>query len=620
MKKTYLFGFSALLSLAAVAQIPTETRTYKLNTNFEGNSSVVNEANSGSQDRNGGDIIWQNNFNTSTNWIATAPVGAGAAPEYGWSIGNTVNTWASGFDATMNTSGNFARFRNGTSTTKFDGGPFTFEFDSVFNLSAVPAPNIAFEQYGARFITVQAVQVSVNGGTTWTTVGTNTDITPLTSGGGSDYPNPMTRTYNISTAIAADPSNVRIRLFWDGAMNGPSMNYIDYGWYVDNIRIVEGYSYDVQNEGTHHRSGVGTIMPTGMPYYMIPTTQITTIDFAGTVSNQGAMTHTGTTLNVSVNNGSVVYTGTSSAVDLAPNATDSLSTMTPFTPSGIGTYDVTYWFDGTNSEEVTNNDTTYDSFQVTAYTYARDNGVLAGGIAEVTSTAGGTFSVGNVFEFFEAGVIGAVDIYITDEATNDDAGQLIFAEVYKWDGSAYMLESSSPDYTIQPSDLDGFVKLVLNDPVTVAPGDDVLIVSAHYGGTPIEIGTAQAVEEQTVLGFSNGSLYSLLSPEAPMVRADMRDFTAIEEQTATNFTIGQNVPNPFNNSSVITYTLNETSNVSVQITDVTGKVVQTITPGTQVAGTYTMTIDATNLADGMYFYTFTVGNEIVTKQMVVSKN
>lgn len=619
MKKTYLFGFSTLLSLAAVAQIPTESRTYKLNTTSDGNSTVVNEATSGSQERTGGDIIWQNNFNTTTNWIATAPVGAGAAPEYGWSIGNTTNSWAAAIDPTMNTTGNFARFRNGNTTTKFDGGPFTFEFDSVFNLSAVPAPNIAFEQYGARFITVQAVQVSVNGGTTWTTVGSNTDIPPLTSGGGSDYPNPMTRTFNIAAAIAGNPANVRIRLFWDGAMNGPSMNYIDYGWYVDNIRIVEGYSYDLQNEGTHHRSGVGTIMPTGMPYYMIPTTQITEIDFAGTVSNQGALTHTGTTLNVSVNNGSVVYTGSSAAVSLAPNATDSLSTTTPFTPAGLGTYNVTYWFDGTNTEEITNNDTTYDSFEVTDYTYARDNGVLAGGIAEVTSTAGGTFSIGNVFEFFEDGVIGAVDIYITDEPTNADAGQLIYAEVYKWDGAAYVLESSSPDYTIQSGDLDGFVKLVLNDPVTVAAGDDILILSSHYGGTPIEIGTAQAVEEGTVLGFTNGSLFQLLSPEAPMVRADMRDFTGIEEQTATNFTIGQNVPNPFNNSSVITYTLNETSNVSVQITDVTGKVVQTITPGTQVAGTYTMTIDATTLADGMYFYTFTVGNEIVTKQMVVSK-
>jgi hypothetical protein len=62
MKKTYLLGFSTLLSLAAVAQISAETRTYKLNTTFDGNSTVVTDANSGSQDRAGGDIIWQNNL------------------------------------------------------------------------------------------------------------------------------------------------------------------------------------------------------------------------------------------------------------------------------------------------------------------------------------------------------------------------------------------------------------------------------------------------------------------------------------------------------------------------------------------------------------------------------
>jgi len=53
--------------------------------------------------------------------------------------------------------------------------------------------------------------------------------------------------------------------------------------------------------------------------------------------------------------------------------------------------------------------------------------------------------------------------------------------------------------------------------------------------------------------------------------------------------------------------------------DVTGKVVKTINNGTQQAGVYTVAVDANDFAEGVYFYTFTIGTEKVTKQMVITK-
>jgi flagellar hook assembly protein FlgD len=65
--------------------------------------------------------------------------------------------------------------------------------------------------------------------------------------------------------------------------------------------------------------------------------------------------------------------------------------------------------------------------------------------------------------------------------------------------------------------------------------------------------------------------------------------------------------------------LNEASNVSVEFVDVSGKVVRTINNGTQTAGTYTLDVNGNDFAEGVYFYTFTVGAEKITKRMIITK-
>jgi flagellar hook assembly protein FlgD len=79
------------------------------------------------------------------------------------------------------------------------------------------------------------------------------------------------------------------------------------------------------------------------------------------------------------------------------------------------------------------------------------------------------------------------------------------------------------------------------------------------------------------------------------------------------------MPNPFGDNAIINYELKEAGNVSIEFVDVTGKVVKSINNGSQAAGTYTVAIDANDFAEGVYFYTFTVGAEKVTRRMVVTK-
>ncbi|MBK9190379.1 MAG: T9SS type A sorting domain-containing protein [Crocinitomicaceae bacterium] len=93
---------------------------------------------------------------------------------------------------------------------------------------------------------------------------------------------------------------------------------------------------------------------------------------------------------------------------------------------------------------------------------------------------------------------------------------------------------------------------------------------------------------------------------------------AIENNENSNLAVGQNIPNPFGANSTIYYSLTEAAYVTVTFTDVTGKVVKTMTPGNMTAGSHSLNVDGSDMAEGVYFYTFTIGDNKVTKQMVVS--
>jgi len=470
-----------------------------------------------STDRAAGDIVWSNDFSNASDWTATGP--STNFSNNGWTIGTTTNGWYFGTAANMGTTGNFARFTNGDPNIAGDviqNGPFTLEYTTPINLSNVPSPQIEFSQYGARFITLQSVQVSTNGGVTWTEVGNNNDILPLTSTSGSAYGQPEIRSYNIASAIAGNPSNVTIRFFWDGALNGGNLNYIDYGWFVDDVKIIEGSLYDAEITAGYFNSA-------GYEYYMVPQSQITSIELVGEVYNNGDSTHTGLHLVGSVDMAGNVFTGTSTNVDLPPGGIDTMEVTTLFTPtSGLGDYDITWTFVGNNAEDIiAGNDTIIDAIEVTNTMYGRDNNIPMGSIGNVTTNSGLSFEIGNVMQTFGTSYMNKLDIHVSTLASN--AGKLIYGTVYKWDGFTYNLVVQTFDHLIVAADLGNFVTIALPSSIPITNGEEYLVCAGHYGGNPeVQFSTAQSTFPNTVLGYSaNGQLFSLLQPRAIMIRVDL---------------------------------------------------------------------------------------------------
>ena len=78
-----------------------------------------------------------------------------------------------------------------------------------------------------------------------------------------------------------------------------------------------------------------------------------------------------------------------------------------------------------------------------------------------------------------------------------------------------------------------------------------------------------------------------------------------------------NYPNPFSNTTNISYQLPEKSNVNLSVFDITGKVVKTLVNQSQQAGQYNINFDAGNLQSGIYYYRLVTGNRAETGKMII---
>jgi len=87
-------------------------------------------------------------------------------------------------------------------------------------------------------------------------------------------------------------------------------------------------------------------------------------------------------------------------------------------------------------------------------------------------------------------------------------------------------------------------------------------------------------------------------------------------ETINRFEVSQNQPNPFTGETSIEVKTPKEEHVMVKVTDITGKIVYTMDAGT-INGTQKITLTSDNMEAGIYFYTVTVGEESVTKKMIV---
>ena len=93
----------------------------------------------------------------------------------------------------------------------------------------------------------------------------------------------------------------------------------------------------------------------------------------------------------------------------------------------------------------------------------------------------------------------------------------------------------------------------------------------------------------------------------------------MQSEKAYALRLDQNYPNPFNPTTTISYNLEKTSQVNLEVFDLMGKRVATLVNGLQNAGEQAITFEASSLSSGIYIYRLTAGGSSLIKKMVLLK-
>jgi hypothetical protein len=468
----------------------------------------------------------------------------------------------------------------------------------VIDLTGSGDIKLEFEQMFREWqADITTVRVTTDGGNSWTDWVINDGV------GQSGTPNADVVTIDITAAIAANPANVQIMLWWQGSW--------DYGWQVDDMSISDIPNNDLKI--------TNAVFGNGIEYYMSKLNQVQPNTFSADIKNQGLNDQTVVNLDVDVDDGTgSVYSGQGTAVaTMIPGASDSFAVAT-YTASAVGVYDVTYTAVSNETDDDASNDVLTAAFEVTDCFMARDNNVIDGRLSNGTDA----YEYGCIYEIVATDEITQVDFYVRDDTTTP--GVLAFAVIYEDDGAGGQTYiDQTADYTITSGDLNNWVSLSFGTPIPVNAGSTYFVMIGSYGGIDmLAIGRSQnASPDQTCFILDGADNTWYYTNRTPMVRAGLGNSCSLgeDELTMNGISLGQNQPNPFNGTSVVNYSLTEGSNVTFQVIDVTGKVVMEMNEGSVAAGDHNVTIDANALNTGVYFYSLTTDKHTITKQMVVTK-
>jgi hypothetical protein len=565
------------------------------------------------------DAVWENDFSTPSDWVATNS----SEPTHGWEITNNVTIWSPNNSIATPTAANGFAFCN--SDAAGDGSTtnatLTLASDQAIDLTGINNVTLEFYNYTGNYATTYTVSVSGNNGGTWTNYIVNSHI------GTNDFStNPELVRVNIS-ASAGNQSQVLIRFNYQASWG--------FLWAIDDVAIVETPENDISI-----LESFATLGEQVFQYSKIPVSQVvegSKFGFGTKVKNLGSLSQT-LTLNVTSAAGSPVQ---SSPLVIATTLTDSLEIPAVngiSVPSTVGVYDFTLQIsNSTNNLVNTEDDSAVHPFEITnnvmaVDTYDGTNVSVTGSFTGFASNAQDP-GIGIEFEAFKDFKINRVQVGIFPiSSANQEQyiGNEVFCQIWKYNEEAgWALATNvsgsaaiSQTRAIQASDFGTLINLDFEELIEFSAGDIILPIAGYYTGSPVPIMYAgKSVRYQTT-GIANGALTGLIPTgnynDVPVIRLFIDASANIEESAIESMNVTL-YPNPASNNATIAYTLNTESTVTIEVRDLSGKLVYSSNEGNQNTGANTASIATDKFAEGMYTYTLTANGSQVTNKFIVKK-
>jgi hypothetical protein len=606
MKKSVLSIAILALTAGAFAQKSPKIATFQdlIKTPPTANQQLPSE-------KDLGITLWSNDFSDATSWVLDNSGQSG--PDYGWNINNTSEGWWAAASGILSTSGgNYAELVNGdpTASTQALNVIYTMTTAQPIDIVALGGTNevsLQFQQYGARFNDLQEIQISTDG-VNFIPVGSNADQPVLSQSGGAPYSNPTNKTINLATYLTATTSPIWVRFQWTTALPGSAASpnvWITYGWYIDDVKIVTNPGNDLSTTGSYW----GTA---GLNYYQIPTTQVAPIDFEASIFNGGVNTQNNVTLNVNVNSGA--FTGSSTPTSILSLDTATVSISTPFTPAATVTnYTVTRSITADSTDDVpANNALSNISFAVTNYIYARDNNTVAG------NTTNGTdgFESGNLFDIVTDQTLTAINVRLAGGTSGTTIGTEIYTKLYSIDPTTgeFVYEGESNSLIVASNNLNNNLVMPMQTPIQLTAGMTYLAVIGAYSGG-LKVANAGTSEVQTSFFYDTPTDTWFYQTSTPYVRLNFDPTVGISEEN-NEFNSVAIFPNPTSTDVTISFDLATSSNATITLSDLSGKVISVSNMNNLATGTNSANIQTTNLVAGIYYVTLEANGSIVTKKVI----
>jgi len=591
MKKIYL----SILSLAIIGTVSAQVKqtggpVKKTNGNFETKKPTVNTNTNESKV-----LIWSNDFSNASDWGFTNT--SVPALDFNWT--NDVNAVPAAGPVTMSSAANgyITIDSDAAGQSANQNADATYQGATVIDLSSYPNVVLEFEHHYRTYLDTRTVSVSTDAGATWTDY-VVTD--------GSEANTNVEGLYQVNiSAAAGGASNVLIKFNYIGSWG--------WHWAIDDVRILSQPDNDIQML-TAWVSGENN---EGAEYGRTPLTQLDANYLVGAqVFNFGALDQT----NLSMTADFGTWSSNSTEPSLLSGDTVIMeSTETPTLALGIydGTYEVVS-AEETGGADFGNNGY-LRSFEVTDDVYSID-GIDVHPAAELELGSLGTDSwtdgsgedgliCAAMYHIKATMQVEALQIMLANGSTADAEINVKFIDTANFFNDDMTAFAQSNIHLVTAAEVAaGMATVYFPSLVTLNPGAYMAAVELYSNGgsSPVRVLDDITVEQPWYssmiyipadAAYSNGTAFGI------RIKAGT---VGIDENTLEGVSV---YPNPSEGVINVTNTNNE--NNSIEVLDVTGKVVYQSVVNTATS------IDLSSNGTGVYFVKVSNENGSIVEKVVI---
>lgn len=630
MKKIYLMATLLGATSLAFGQVQTKVAASKIST------APAKTITTAGAEKSLDGVVWHEDFENITTYDAAGDPtvvsstgfwtvdGGTPASTFGWQIGTTDYSWAGVGDAFTSTSGGaHAQVNNGIpqDDTQLLGVEYTVTSNLIDLSGLVSGPNLilTFEQFGALFYDHQYVSISTDGGDSWTKIYNNDNKEMLTSTGGDYYPNPETIQVDVESYLTGtNMDEIQLRFGWTTRIAGSTNPnaWVTYGWAIDDIKFIEKSEFDLVHlsSGWHFDH---------FQYSTIPQSQTESIELSAysLVYNQGTSALTDVVLNLMMD-GAVIASST--PMTLAAGATDSLFTTYVLTDD-LGDRTITYELALAEEDENPGNNViskeiklkvSEDKFAIDRYDFGATPFEYEMQL-ELTSGPSVFNEVGVSYDIYETMEVTAVDVKFFKGAGEGE----VVVGIIDYETGDVIGETEPRELLASEVGMANVFSGVFETPLTLVGGKTYVAYVSAFTNTDISLVSSGETDFPAQILFdvlSEDRFYISNYYDMPYIRLNT-DATVSIANNALNVLNVTQFPNPFANETTVKFNLQDASDVSYTVVDVTGKVVASSKAGKLMAGEHQITIDGTSFANGIYYLNLKADNAQVTHKMVVNK-